>query len=156
MNIVSISRYTFFASIIALTALSACSNSVSDDDHDHAEADGFVLKMNGQTIVEQLPDADLTGSIEIEVGEETSLITVYFLDHDGDEFQPDEEEHALGYEFTTDEIVEFEQHDEDGLWSFHLHGESAGTTNLILSILHAGHSDFETQPIPVTVTAPSN
>lgn len=139
--------------IALLVITSACSNSVSGED-EHSEPEGFRLKISGQTVVEQLPDSDVTGSIEIDEGEETALITVWFIDHDGDEFQPHVDEgHSLGYEFSTADIVEFEQHDEDGAWSFHLHGEAAGTTNLSVIILHSGHSDFESQDIPVIVTS---
>ena len=131
---------------------SACSNSTSSDDHEHADAEGFILKLNGQEIVRQDPGGTLTGEIEIEPGEETDLITIYFLDDDGDEFQPEEDEYSLGYEFDEDGIVEFEQHDEDGKWSFHLHAENIEDhTELTLKLLHGSHSDFTTQDIHVHV-----
>lgn len=133
--------------------LTACSNSTSSEDHDHGDAEGFRLKMNGQTIVEQLPEQDLTGEFELEPGQETDLITIYFIDHDGTEFTPDDPDLTLGYEFEEAGIAEFEQHAEDGKWSFHLHAEAEGITDLRLMLMHNGHSDFTSQDIHVHVEA---
>lgn len=147
------SKIKTLLSIIIIAGLAAaCSNSTSSDDHDHA--DGFRLKMNGQTIVEQLPGSTtVTGEFELTPGQETDLITIYFLSEDGDEFQYEEDEYSLGYEFEDAGIAEFEQHAEDGKWSFHLHAESEGITDLELKLMHNGHSDFTTQPIHVHVEA---
>ncbi|MCP9290326.1 hypothetical protein [Gracilimonas sediminicola] len=133
--------------------LTACSNSTSSDDHEHGDAEGFRLKMNGQTIVEQLPEQDLTGEFELEPGQETDLITIYFIDHDGEEFQPEEDSYSLGHEFEESGIAEFEQHAEDGKWSFHLHAEAEGITDLRLMLMHNGHDDLTSQGIHVHVEA---
>ncbi|MDZ7719260.1 MAG: hypothetical protein U5K72_10635 [Balneolaceae bacterium] len=144
-------KYTLFSaakSVIAIIALSllaiSCSNSTSseDDDHEHEDAAGFRLMLNGTTVVEQLPGESLTGEFELAPGEETDLITIFFLADDGDEFQPDDEEFSLGYEFDDEGIAEFEQHEEDGKWSFHLHAESEGITDMRLMLMHGEHSDF--------------
>lgn len=140
----------FVFSIIAIS----CSNSTSSDDHDHDEHQspaGFRLMMNGQAMVEQLPGQNVTGEFELTHGEETDLITIFFLADDGDEFQPEEDEYSLGYEFEDEGIAEFEQHEEDGKWSFHLHAESEGITDLSLKLMHGDHSDFTTQGIHVHV-----
>lgn len=138
-----------FAGMIAIS----CSNSTSSDDEhgEHQDAAGLRLKMNGAVIIEQLPGQDLTGEFELEPGEETDLITIYFLADDGDEFQPDEDEFSLGYEFDDEGIAEFEQHEEDGKWSFHLHAESEGITDMRLMLMHSGHSDFTSRDIHVHV-----
>lgn len=141
--------------VLSIFTITACSNSVSPEDHGE-EAEGFRLKLNGQTIVEQLPDEHLTGSISLEVGEETALISLYFISHDGDEFQPEGEEYSLQATFDSDGIVEFEQHDEDGKWRFHLHGEAEGTTFLRLQLYHGSHSDYDATGVPVTVTPAAN
>lgn len=142
----------FLFSVLGVFVLSACSNSTSSDDHDeHADAEGFVLTMNGTDLITQLPGGTITGEIELEPGEESDLITIYFLDDDGDRFQPDEPEYSLGFEFEDSGIAEFEQHDEDGLWSFHIHAETAGVTDLRLKLMHNDHSDFTTQDIHVHV-----
>lgn len=142
--------------LLVVTGLfAACSNSTSSEDDEHSEPAGFVLKMNGQNVVTQSPGGTLTGEFELEVGEETPLITIFFLDEDGDEFQPDEPENSLGAEFEDDGIAEFEQHAEDGKWSFHIHAEAEGITDLTLMLMHNGHSDFDTQEIHVHVEAAS-
>lgn len=148
-------KYLFlFISLIVLAP--ACSNSTSgDDEHEHEEADGFFLVMDADTIVTQLPKATVEGSIALTVGEETSLIAIYFIAPDGDEFQPEGEEHNLVSELSQDGIVIFEHNDSDK-WSFRLKAETAGTTNLTLFLYHEDHPDFETQTIPVTVTSASN
>jgi len=152
-NLFSNSNRFIYALLSIFIIVSACSSSSSSDDHDdHEEAEGFRLKLSGQTIVEQLPDQDVTGSITVQAGQETALISIFFIDHDGEEFQPDGVSNTLGYSFTTAEIAEFEQHEEDGKWSFHIHGEAAGTTTLTLRLMHDDHSDFDTQAITVTVT----
>ena len=131
----------------------SCDNSTGDDHDDHSEPAGFVLKMNGADIITQLPGGTLTGEFELEPGEETALITIFFLDEDGDEFQPDEPEYSLGAEFEDEGIAEFEQHAEDGKWSFHIHAEAEGITDMVLMLMHNGHSDFNSQDIHVHVEA---
>lgn len=142
-----------FAFLLTVTVLfAACSNSVSDDHDEHSEPEGFVLKMNGQDVIEQLPGSTtLTGEFELTPGQETDLITIYFLDADGDEFQPEEDEYSLGYEFSSTGVAEFEQHTEDGKWSFHIHAEAEGMTDMTLKLIHNNHSDFSTQSIHVHV-----
>ncbi|MGB0347512.1 MAG: hypothetical protein ACPGGA_08505 [Balneolaceae bacterium] len=142
----------FLFSVLGLFVLSACSNSTSSSEEEHSDPEGFRLTMNGQTLIEQLPGSStITGEIELEPGQETDLITIQFLDDDGDEFQPDEPEYSLGYEFEDAGIAEFEQHEEDGKWSFHIHAEAAGITDMRLKLMHNGHSDFTTLDIHVHV-----
>lgn len=145
---------TLFLAITALlfTAVS-CSNPASsdDDDHDHHEEPiAAVLTMNGMEIARY--DANgVTGGIEVNAGEETTLITIWFVSDDGDQFQPDEPEYSLGWKDIDTGIAEVEQHDEDGKWSFHIHGEAQGSTSVVFQLFHDDHSDFDTLPIPITV-----
>ncbi len=142
----------FLYSLIGLFVVTtACSNSTGADEEEHSDPVGFVLTMNGADLITQLPGGTITGEIELAPEEETDLITIFFIDDDGDRFQPDEPEYSLGYEFESAGVAEFEQHDEDGLWSFHIHAETAGITDLRLKLMHNGHSDFTTQDIHVHV-----
>lgn len=142
-----------FTLLVLVSFTSACSNSTSGEEEEHSEPAGFVLKMNGQDIVTQTPGGSVSGEFELEPGQETDLITLWFYDADGDEFQPEEDEYTLGHEFEDTGIAEFEQHTEDGKWSFHIHAEAEGITDLRLMLLHNGHSDFTTQDIHVHVEA---
>ena len=143
-------RGVFPLLVLSALILSNCKNSVSDD-HDHEDPEGYVLRMNGSAIVTQNPEEDVTGEVTVAAGEETSLITIVYLDHDGDEIDLDDD-YTIEVTFTADGIAEFEQHDEDGNWSFHIHGEAAGSTTMLITLMHGDHSHFTSQAIPVVVT----
>ncbi|MEL0011201.1 MAG: hypothetical protein VW868_06525 [Bacteroidota bacterium] len=142
------------SAILLSTILLSCSNPVDSDDHDdhHEEPVGFVLKLNGSTVIQQLANSSIEGSISLSNGEETDLIQLYFLSDDGDEFRPTEDEYSIQAVFDPTGIVAFEQHDEDGKYAFHLHAEQVGSTNLQIKLMHGSHSDFSTQMIAITVT----
>lgn len=150
-NFNKFSASTLFGILILSLFASACSNSTSGEEEHHNDPEGFLLKMNGQIVVQQLPNQEITGGFELMPGEETDLITIYFLNDEMEEFQPDEPEYSLGYEFETDGVAEFEQHSEDGRWSFHLHAETEGVTDLELKLMHNDHDDFTSQKIHVHV-----
>ena len=142
------------ATFTTLALLTGCDNPASDDDHDeHEHAEGAVLKMNGAEIV-RIEDGQVqSGQIEVNEGEETPLISIYFLAEDGDEFQPDEPDYSLRCDQIDGSVAEVEQHDQDGKWSFHLHGVSAGNTTVRFQLWHDGenHSDYNTPEIDVVV-----
>ena len=147
----------FLLSILGMFTFSACTNSTSAGEEEHEDAEGFYLRSSGSNIVTQNPDEDLTGGITVQAGTETAAIEIFFIDHDGEAFQPEDDEDTLGYVFITDGIAnpgsaEFEQHEEDGKWEFHIHGETAGMVYLRLMLMHDDHSDFDSQLIPITVT----
>ncbi len=131
----------------------ACSNSTSGEEHEHPEAEGFVLKLNGDTIVEKLPDQDLINNFPtLTAGDETAAIQVYFISHNGDEFIPDESGLTLQFTISDENIFEIEQHDGE-LWEFHVQALSEGSANLGITLDHNGHPDFEAPEFPITVTA---
>lgn len=141
--------------LVTLTAvlftLTACSNPASSEEEEHHEEPvGAVLTMNGQEVA-RYDSEGVTGGIEVNEGEETTLITIRFIADDGDLFQPDDPEFNLQWKDIDTAVANVEQHDEDGKWSFHIHGEAQGNTSVVFQLFHEGHSDFDTQPIPVTV-----
>ncbi len=89
-------RFTLLllASVALFAACGEDDNPIVDDGHDdepfHADADGFVLKVDGNEIYRQF-EGTHTGSITLKVGDELEVLTV-FLDHDGDEFFPESPE----------------------------------------------------------------
>jgi len=143
--------------LVTLTAIlftfTACNNPASSEEEDHHEEPvGAVLTMNGQEIARyDGENGEVTGGIEVNEGEETTLITIQFIADDGDLFQPDEPEFSLNWKDIDTSVADVEQHDEDGKWRFHIHGEAAGTTSVVFQLFHDGHSDFDTGAIPVTV-----
>ena len=134
--------------------LTACDDNPvdEDDDHDHAEVEGLVLIMNGATLV-TVEDGEVSGHIHLAPGEESDLIRVEFMDGDGDEIHDEDlgDEFSLGHDIEDESIAEFEQHDEDGRWAFHIHAEAAGETDLTLMLMHNDHADFRTPAIEIHV-----
>ncbi|MAO65874.1 MAG: hypothetical protein CL666_12845 [Balneola sp.] len=144
---------TVFALFIIAGLISACSNSTSGEEQEHPEAEGLVLKLNGDTIVEKYPDQEIINNFpELTTGDETAAIQVYFIDHDGDEFIPDEEGLSLDFEISDNNVFEIEQH-EGEMWEFHVHAHSEGTATLKIFLMHNGHPDFEIPAFPITVNA---
>ena len=93
----------FFRFTLLLTAFvvlfAACGeddNPVADEEPFHADADGFVLKVDGNQIYRQF-EGEHEGSITLKVGEELDVLAM-FLDHDGDEFLPEGPEDEDGHE----------------------------------------------------------
>jgi hypothetical protein len=146
----------FLFSLITLLLLSACTNPASNDadDHDdHEHAVGAVLEMNGAEIVRIEEGQVQSGQIEVTEGDETPLITIYFLAEDGDKFQPDEPDYSLRWEQIDEAVAEVEQHNQDGKWGFHIHGLQSGSTSVVFKLWHdsAGHEDYFTPEIDIIV-----
>ena len=175
------SMLLLIAFVVLFAACGADDNPVDDDDQEHADADGFILKVDGNEIYRQFQGTH-EGSITLKVGEKLDVLTV-FLDHDGDEFLPEgpeeDEEHgeeevfALAVsEFDSsiievhlyegerddheDDRTEGEEHHEDELaekFTFEVEGLKAGETEFKFQLLHGDHPDFTAALlIPVTVT----
>ncbi len=144
---------TIFTLLLSLSVLTtACNNPAGDDnDEEHHEPAGAVLKMNGEEIA-RYDNGEITGQIEVNSGEETALITIFFLAGDGDEFQPDDPENSLNWKDLDESVAEVEKHEEDGKWSFHIHGIETGETSVVFQLFHDDdHSDFDTKAFPIIV-----
>ncbi len=75
-----------------------------------------------------------------------------FIAEDGDLFVPDADDNfALAWEIADEANAEVEQHEEDGLWSFHILGLEEGETNLVLKLNHNDHADFVSPGIEIHV-----
>ncbi|MDX1639941.1 MAG: hypothetical protein R3281_18420 [Balneolaceae bacterium] len=156
---------TIFHTIILLTVasllamLTACSNPAgSDEDHEeHTEPFGLELVLNGQTMIEYF-EGEISGQIQVTEGEETALISVHFLNDEREEIHAEDldDEYRLEWTIENENIFEIEQHDEDGRWSFHIHGKTAGTSRVQFRLMHGDHADFETPAVnqdgAITVT----
>ncbi|MEM6644940.1 MAG: hypothetical protein AAF730_01690 [Bacteroidota bacterium] len=142
---------SLFALLFTFTFISACdSTDVEDDDHEeHADVEGLMLRANGATLV-TVDEGEVSGSISVPLGDETSLIFVQFMNHDGETVTIDDPEFSLGYAIGNTSTIEWEQHEGED-YEFHLKGLSAGTTTLTLELLHGDHADFKTPAISVVV-----
>ena len=145
--------------IIALATFlvfTSCDNPTSSDDHDdHATPFGVALILNGVEIAVQ-EDGEVSyhegDHIELAVGEETNLITIRWIAEDGDRFVPETEEgYSLDWIVDDENVVEVEQHEEDGAWAFHLVGLSAGESDVQFELFHNDHSDFTSSAFEVHV-----
>jgi len=127
-------------------------NPVKDDhEGEHAEAVGFVIRNSGVEIVRS-EGGTTSGEIEVGHEKETPLLSVRFIDEDGDLFTPHSDDgFALGWEIADESIAEIEQHEEDGAWAFHVAGLTEGQTILTLKLNHEGHADFVSLPIEIHV-----
>lgn len=157
-KVLSTIKYVFTL-LVLVSITAACSNSTSGEEEIHQDAEGFVLRLNGDIIVEKNPNEDLINNFpELTVGEETAGIEVSFTD-DGVEFTPDEPELYLDFAISNPDKIQIEQH-EGEFWEFHVRAlEETGSSPVTLTILlmHNDHDDFQGGPIEITVNpAPSN
>ena len=117
---------------------------------EHNEAEGMVLKVNGANIVVVKEGKVESGKVTVKTGESTAEITSRFLHHDGDEFIPDEEGSSLALEIAdatiaTAAVVSGKE------WEFKVSGLKAGTTTMVVKLMHNDHADFTTPAITVEV-----
>lgn len=105
-------RFTLLllASVALFAACGEDDNPIVENGHDdepfHADADGFVLKVDGNEIYRQF-EGTHTGGITLKVGEELDVLTA-FLDHDSHEFFPEnpeeEDDHDHDHEHGEEEV----------------------------------------------------
>ena len=129
-----------------------CDGNPVDAHDDHAEIEGVSLVASGATLV-SVQEAIVSGTITVAAGSETALIQARWLDHDGDEVHEEDLDAAYTLQVTTadEAVAEIEQHASDGRFRFHVAGVSAGSTTITVKLVHSGHADFLTPPIPVIV-----
>ena len=146
-----------FASMILFTT--GCEDDDNDHDH-HTDAEGFVLKSeSGTEVYKEFEGAIITNNLTLSVGD-TLEISVYFLDHGGDEIEHEDEDDKLSVSgFNADvAVVSVEEHEETGMdhheMALEIIGVSAGSTEFKLELMHGDHADYtSTNNIPVTVTS---
>jgi hypothetical protein len=135
--------------------LSSCSNSTSsDDDEEHLDPFGVTMIMNGVEIAKQengVVTYNEGDYLELQTGEETNIINIRWISEDGDRFVPDEDAYNLQWVIDDENVLEVEQHEEDGKWAFHLKGVGAGESEIRFSLFHVDHADFTSLPFEVHV-----
>jgi hypothetical protein len=128
-----------------LLAFAGCKEHHHDD---HAEVAGFKL-MRNNTVIAQQTGTVVTGSVTLSLTGTNAPITVVFQDDDGHDITEMEEDASLLVESSATGVVTVQAG--SGAWQFSLTPVSAGTANLVVNIMHSGHKDFESRPVPVTV-----
>ena len=135
------------AMISLLAAVAACDNPVTPGEHEE-EVHGVSI-LQGDTEVARYLEGEVSGALPaVAAGTTGPLLTIVFLDHDG---QPvavgDEEGVSLRARSQNTSIADFEVTDFGG----RVVGVAAGSTTIIFDLMHGGHADFSTLGIPVTV-----
>lgn len=139
---------TFARAALALSlafGAAACSDSTGEE---HADAEGLQIvdEATDQVIVSVNAQRQVNGSLTVGVGRERAL-EVYFLDEDGDRMTLDSDE-TLAWTVANTSIAELGEHE----GHLDLEGIAAGSTTVVLSIQHGGHSDYDSPAIPIVVT----
>jgi hypothetical protein len=139
----------------ALFIFTSCDNSTSSDGEDeHSDPFGVTMIMNGVEIAKQ-ENGEVTYNegnyLELATGEETNIINIRWISEDGDRFLPDGEDYYLEWTIDDENVLEVEQHEEDGKWAFHLKGTGAGETEIRFSLFHVDHADFTSLAFEVHV-----
>jgi hypothetical protein len=128
-----------------LLTLAGCKEHHHDD---HAEVAGFKL-MRNNTVIAQQTGTVVTGSVSLSLAGSNLPITVVFQDEDGHDITEMEEEATLLVESSSASVVTVQS--TAGTWQFSLTPVATGSANLVVNIMHSGHKDFESRPVPVTV-----
>ncbi|PLX31531.1 MAG: hypothetical protein C0600_05530 [Ignavibacteria bacterium] len=143
----------FMVLLVAVVLVTGC----DEDDpvapqEEHFEAIGVVLSTSGIQLVSILRGVT-DDTLHAEVGTTGDHITVSFFNEDEQVVSaPEDTEKTLGWEIANPELLEVHQDEgHDGEFEFHFRGLKSGETTIELFIMHAGHSDFRSGPIPVVV-----
>ncbi len=113
----------------------------------HAEADGLVLRKNGNVLL-ALWQGIVTGSpVNVPFGGQTDPITVTFLDPDSLEFTPDPEMTLVTEVADPTDLAVVPTGD----WEFRLQGLAVGPETFTICIFHVDHCDFTSADLPVSV-----
>lgn len=134
-------------SVFAVSALflfTACSD--DDHDHDHLDAAGFDVLLNNEVVLSQR-GTTVTGTLSIRAGETSPSMTVEFVDAEGHEIHIHDDDYSLGVVSSNQAVATVAVTGMD----FTVQGVTAGTVNLTIGLMHAGHFDYESRPVPVTI-----
>lgn len=138
--------------IFTLVIISACSS----DNEDHGETPvGLILTSNGNEIAMQEESTVTYVEGNSIVVPENGQITVevQFIAEDGDRYTPDVNDgFSLVVNTGNNQILDVTHPFNNNEWTLALIGQTSDSTSITFDLLHAGHSDFETQPFQITVT----
>ena len=139
---------TFARAALALSlafGAAACDDATGEE-HSDAEGMQIVDEATNQVLVSVNAARQVNGALSVRAGQERAL-EVYFLDEDGDRMSLDDDE-QLSWNVANTAVAQIEEHD----GHLDLSGVTAGSTTVVLSIQHGGHSDYDSPTIPITVT----
>jgi hypothetical protein len=124
-----------------------------ESEEKHFEAIGLYVISDGDTIVKYV-DGVVAGSIDVQAGQQTSLLSIRFLTDAGEIDIPQGEESSLAWNITDVTVADIEsQEDELNAYQFRISGIKAGNTEITIIINHNDHKDFESKAIPIVVSS---
>ncbi|WP_234572087.1 hypothetical protein [Rhodohalobacter sp. 614A] len=141
----------FIAITFSLLIFTSCSNSVGsdDDEHEHEDPTGLELIHDGDVVIQYVNgEVSELEHLHYHVGEEYHF-EVEFLDDHGDHVHAEdlEDGYNLDWVIGDENILEIEQHTEDGRWSFHLVPLAEGGTKVQFMLAHGDHSHLSTPTV---------
>lgn len=123
-----------------------------ESEEEHFEAIGLFILSDSDTLV-IYEGGVVSGEIDVDNGDLTSLLHVEFLTEDGDIGLPPNDEWSMDWSIADTSFadlianaVELQQ------YNFFILGKKVGTTTIKIIINHQGHKDFESKEIPIEVT----
>jgi len=129
------------------------SNPVDSENHtDHAESEAMLIISGTDTLLYQHEEEGILteNALRVTPGGESNIVKVKFQAHDGDLFQPEEDHFSLQTTVEDTTIAAVKKY--GNRWEFTVAGKKAGSTILIVKLMHGDHPDFTGQGIPVTVS----
>jgi hypothetical protein len=144
---------TLFAAL--MLAGTGCSDSNPiESSEDHFEAIGLFVFASGDTIV-KYQGGIVTGQIEVEENDETALLSIKFIEEDGEVRIPPTADWSLSWDVADTSFADVEYHqDELVFYHFNIMGKKSGQTDITIIINHFDHKDFESKEIPIVVSSP--
>ena len=151
---INLRLFGFILAVFSLSFLISCTEDDPTEPHDeHFHAEGIVLYLKGLQEIKIFQNEFISANKKIELlnGEITDLYDVKFLDEDGNEFDPpDDEDFSLDWEVSNTDIIAIEQL-RPGDWSFRIDAKKTGSTDFKLMVKHIDHNGFISPQIPVEV-----
>lgn len=133
------------ALIVSLSA-SACKTA---NDEDHLDIGSFRILSNGEVVAQQ-NGTNVSGTITVARETTSAVLTLEFRDPDGSVLTITDDDLYLEVDTNNPGVV-LAQNSNASRWAFTLTGVSAGSAAIVVKLMHGGHADFESRPIPVTV-----
>lgn len=144
--------------ILSFTLLTACDDTHDDD---HLDIVGLEIRLDGQALVTQARNPqsgqiEVTGTIDIVSGETTPMLTVVFIDPDGDAIQITDSDFSIDFNPSNTAVMTIQHNASQARWGFTVEGKQVGTEVIQVSLFHGTHADFESRPITVQVHSPGD
>jgi len=148
--------------LFVFTLITGCKDNSVDDDHneEHAEVGGAAFTASGNRVVTYW-NAKVKGQFEVAQSSTSPTIEIKFLSDLDSSKTADTHTEELTLKLTVADTsvavatvaipagLMKTAHEDD--YAMIIRGKKAGSTTVKVSLLHGGHPDFETLPIPVVV-----